>query len=98
MSGTLEYMGHSKSPANKKSPYITIDRVFIARAPMAGSRIMRCPASAVEARPSARLSPRWLFRARVLVKEQAEAGRSRQNLPRSRLRMARAGWLDVPWR
>ncbi len=68
-----------------------------AAAPTAASRISARSRSCMQAaRRSRRACARWSFRARWTVAQRGRGRGARRGLPRSRLRVARAGLLDVP--
>ncbi len=81
---------HARSP---RSPSTASSS---APAPTAASRICAPSPRSSKARPLRRPSTPMIVPGSGLVKEQAEAGRPRQDLQGGRLRLARAGLLHVP--
>ena len=80
----------------RRSPTSTLDRVFIGSCTNGRIEDLRAVAKVVEGK---KVNPRvnaMIVPGSGLVKEQAESRRPRQDLHRGRLRLARAGLLDVP--
>ena len=92
MERALDYMGLTPgTPLDE----IAVDRVFIGSCTNSRIEDLRSAAAVVAQGPQGCRSRRWVVPGSGLVKSQAEAEGLDRDLPRRRLRVARARLLDV---